>query len=71
MSRIGKQPITIPAKVEVTIDGPKVLVKGPKGQLSRTLSANVIVSQEGEILNVTRRDETRVSRQMHGLSRTL
>ena len=71
MSRIGKQPITIPAKVEVTIDGPKVVVKGPKGQLSRTLSANVIVSQEGGILNVTRRDETRVSRQMHGLSRTL
>ncbi|MDH6059258.1 50S ribosomal protein L6 [Chrysosporum bergii ANA360D] len=71
MSRIGKQPITIPAKVAVTIDGSKVLVKGPKGELSRTLSNNVIVSQQGEILQVTRRDDTRVSRQMHGLSRTL
>ncbi|MFB2736836.1 50S ribosomal protein L6 [Umezakia ovalisporum] len=71
MSRIGKRPITIPAKVEVTIDGSKVLVKGPKGQLSRTLSTNVIVSKEGEILQVNRRDDTRVSRQMHGLSRTL
>ncbi|WP_414542475.1 MULTISPECIES: 50S ribosomal protein L6 [Nostocaceae] len=71
MSRIGKRPITIPAKVQVTIDGTKVVVKGPKGELSRDLPANVIVSQEGEILQVTRRDETRVSRQMHGLSRTL
>ncbi|MCG6135576.1 MAG: 50S ribosomal protein L6 [Nostoc sp. LLA-1] len=71
MSRIGKRPITIPAKVQVTIDGTKVVVKGPKGELSRSLPANVIVSQEGEILQVTRRDETRVSRQMHGLSRTL
>ncbi|MBE9052276.1 50S ribosomal protein L6 [Nostocales cyanobacterium LEGE 11386] len=71
MSRIGKRPITIPAKVQVTIDGTKVMVKGPKGELSRDLPANVIVSQEGEILQVTRRDDTRVSRQMHGLSRTL
>jgi large subunit ribosomal protein L6 len=71
MSRIGKRPITIPAKVQVTIDGTKVMVKGPKGELSRDLPANVIVSQEGEILQVNRRDDTRVSRQMHGLSRTL
>jgi large subunit ribosomal protein L6 len=71
MSRIGKRPITIPAKVEVAIDGTKVVVKGPKGELSRNLPVNVSVSQEGEILNVTRRDETRVSRQLHGLSRTL
>jgi large subunit ribosomal protein L6 len=71
MSRIGKRPITIPAKVQVTIDGTKVVVKGPKGELSRNLPANVIVSQEGEILQVTRKDDSRVSRQMHGLSRTL
>ncbi|HIK07213.1 MAG TPA: 50S ribosomal protein L6 [Trichormus sp. M33_DOE_039] len=71
MSRIGKRPITIPAKVQVTIDGTKVLVKGPKGELSRNLPANVIVSQEGEILTVTRKDDSRTSRQMHGLSRTL
>jgi large subunit ribosomal protein L6 len=71
MSRIGKRPITIPAKVQVTIDGSNVVVKGPKGELSRNLPANVIVSQEGEILQVTRKDESRTARQMHGLSRTL
>jgi large subunit ribosomal protein L6 len=71
MSRIGKRPITVPAKVQVAIDGTKVVVKGPKGELSRDLPANVIVSQEGETLLVTRRDDTRTSRQMHGLSRTL
>lgn len=71
MSRIGKRPITIPAKVEVTIDGSQVLVKGPKGQLSRTVSPHVVISQEGQTLSVNRRDDTRLSRQMHGLSRTL
>jgi large subunit ribosomal protein L6 len=71
MSRIGKRPISIPAKVQVAIDGTKVVVKGPKGELSRNLPANVILSQEGETLLVTRRDETRTSRQLHGLSRTL
>ena len=49
MSRIGKRPIAIPAKVEVSLDGTKVLVKGPKGELSRDLPTNVIVSKEGEI----------------------
>lgn len=71
MSRIGKRPITIPAKVEVAIDGTKVVVKGPKGELSRTLAPNVIVTQDGQTLLVTRRDDTRTSRQLHGLSRTL
>jgi large subunit ribosomal protein L6 len=71
MSRIGKRPITVPAKVQVAIDGTKVVVKGPKGELSRDLPSHVIVSQEGETLLVTRRDDTRTSRQMHGLSRTL
>jgi len=71
MSRIGKRPITVPPKVEVAIDGSQVVVKGPKGELSRHLPANVIVSQEGTILTVARRDETRTSRQLHGLSRTL
>jgi large subunit ribosomal protein L6 len=71
MSRIGKRPIPIPAKVQVTIDGPKVAVKGPKGELARELPTNVIVTQEGDTLFVTRRDDTRPSRQLHGLSRTL
>jgi large subunit ribosomal protein L6 len=71
MSRIGKRPITIPAKVQVTIDGTKVVVKGPKGELSRDLPVNVTVAQEGETLQVARKDESRTSRQLHGLSRTL
>jgi large subunit ribosomal protein L6 len=71
MSRIGKRPINIPAKVTVTVDGTKVVVKGPKGELSRDLPTNVSLSQEGEILSVNRRDESRTSRQLHGLCRTL
>ncbi|MBD2594276.1 50S ribosomal protein L6 [Nostoc sp. MBR 210] len=71
MSRIGKRPITIPTKVQVTIDGTKVVVKGPKGELSRDLPVQVTVNQEGETLQVVRKDDSRTSRQMHGLSRTL
>lgn len=71
MSRIGKRPITVPAKVQVAIDGTKVVVKGPKGELSRDLPTNVTVSLEGETLQVDRRDESRSSKQLHGLCRTL
>lgn len=71
MSRIGKRPINIPAKVQVSIDGQHVAVKGPKGELSRVLPEQVTVEQEGETIVVKRRDESRVARQRHGLSRTL
>lgn len=71
MSRIGKRPITVPNKVTVTINGSNVAVKGPKGELTRVLPAAVSVEQEGETILVKRRDESRASRQMHGLSRTL
>jgi large subunit ribosomal protein L6 len=71
MSRIGKRPITVPTKVQVTVNGAKIVVKGPKGELSRNLPPNVSVAQEGEILSVNRRDDTRSSRQLHGLCRTL
>lgn len=71
MSRIGKRPISVPSKVTVTINGSHVAVKGPKGELSRVLPAAVTVEQEGETLLVKRRDESRPSRQVHGLSRTL
>ena len=72
MSRIGKRPITVPAKVQVIINGTNnIVVKGPKGELSRQLPVNVNLSQEGELLMVTRRGDTRQSRQMHGLCRTL
>ncbi|MDX2229277.1 MAG: 50S ribosomal protein L6 [Leptolyngbyaceae cyanobacterium bins.349] len=71
MSRIGKRPISIPNKVTVTVDGQAVTVKGPKGELSRVLPAEVEVVQEGETVLVNRRDDSRVARQRHGLSRTL
>jgi large subunit ribosomal protein L6 len=71
MSRIGKRPIPIPAKVTVTIAGQQVVVKGPKGELSRVLPAEVEVAQEGETLLIKRRNESRAARQRHGLSRTL
>lgn len=71
MSRIGKRPISIPSKVTVAIDGQSVTVKGPRGELSRTLPAEVEISQEGETVLVKQRDESRAARQRHGLSRTL
>ncbi|MDT9182016.1 MULTISPECIES: 50S ribosomal protein L6 [Limnospira] len=71
MSRIGKRPIPIPAKVTLTLDGQKVTVKGPKGELSRVLPNEVILSLEGDTLVVKRRDESLVARQRHGLCRTL
>ena len=71
MSRIGKRPITIPSKVTVDINGSHVAVKGPKGELARVLPDAVTVEKEGETVLVKRKDESRSSRQLHGLSRTL
>lgn len=71
MSRIGKRPIPIPQKVTTTISGQQIVVQGPKGELSRTLPAEVEVVQDGENLLVNRRNDSRVARQRHGLSRTL
>lgn len=71
MSRIGKRPIPIPAKVTVAIDGQTVVVKGPKGELSRTFPPEVEISQDGEEVLVNRRDESRNARQRHGLCRSL
>ena len=72
MSRIGRLPVPVPAGVDVTIDGNDVTVKGPKGTLSRTISAPLSVTRQddGSIL-VTRPDDERRSRSLHGLSRTL
>jgi large subunit ribosomal protein L6 len=71
MSRIGKAPITVPGGVTVTIDGADILVKGPKGELSRTLPERVTVRQDGDVLVVERVDEERESRALHGLIRSL
>ena len=71
MSRIGKKPVPVPSGVTVSIDSQSVIVKGPKGELSRVLPGEVNVAQEGEQIVVTRQDDSRVSRSRHGLSRTL
>ena len=72
MSRIGKQPIAVPAGVEVTIDGPNVTVKGPKGTLSHTVPEPITVQQAQDgTLRVQRPDDERCSKALHGLSRTL
>lgn len=71
MSRIGKRPIPIPAKVSITIDGQDIQVKGPKGELSRTLPTGVVVVQEDNTVLVNRKDDSRVARERHGLCRTL
>ncbi|WP_028650493.1 50S ribosomal protein L6 [Nocardioides halotolerans] len=72
MSRIGKLPVPVPAGVDVTIDGPVVTVKGPKGTLSHTVAAPIVVEKgEDGVLDVKRPDDERVSRSLHGLTRTL
>ena len=71
MSRIGKRPILLPAKVTIAIDGQSVVVKGPKGELSRVLPAEVVVVMEGETVMVNRVNDSRPARQRHGLCRTL
>ena len=71
MSRIGKRPIEIPKGVTVNIDGRHVSVKGPKGQLDRLLPETAIVEQNNGTILVQRQDDSRISRQRHGLSRTL
>jgi large subunit ribosomal protein L6 len=71
MSRIGRLPIEIPAGVDVKIDGSAVSVKGPKGELALVVASPIEVSIEDGQLMVTRPDDERVSRSLHGLTRTL
>lgn len=70
MSRIGKNPITVPAAVTVTVDGQNVSVKGPKGSLTLALVDEVSVSHDENGLTVTPRDETKRARSMWGTTRT-
>ena len=71
MSRIGRKPINIPAGVEVKLNGSEVSVKGPKGSLTQTFSPKMSISQEGNEILVTRPDDLKESRSLHGLTRTL
>ena len=71
MSRIGKKPITVPAGVDVKIDGATVTVKGPKGTLTNTFNADMIIKLEGTEIIVERPSENKMHKSLHGLTRTL
>jgi len=71
MSRIGKQPIPLPEKVDATLDGLSVTIKGPKGELHRTLPEGVSISHVDDSLVVSATSTKRKSRERHGLSRSL
>ena len=71
MSRIGKSPIPVPNGVEVSIDGAHVSVKGPKGQLAWKTPEDIFVNREGDELLVTRPDDERRHRALHGMARSL
>ena len=72
MSRIGRMPITVPAGVTVKVaEGNVVTVKGPKGELTRALRAEMIIKQEGNTITVERPSDDKLHRSLHGLTRTL
>jgi large subunit ribosomal protein L6 len=71
MSRIGKLPIPVPSGVDVAIDGQNITVNGPKGRLSHVLAEPITIAQEDGTLTVARPDDERLSKSLHGLSRTL
>ena len=71
MSRIGRKPINIPAGVDVTINGNVVTVKGAKATLSQEIHPNITVTKEDNVILVTRPNDDKENRSLHGLSRTL
>lgn len=71
MSRIGKQPIAVPSGVDVTLNGVHVTVKGPKGTLEHDAPTQITIAREGDELVVTRANDERMSRSLHGLTRSL
>ena len=71
MSRIGKAPITVPAGVDVKVDGRRISVTGPKGTLERQIPGTITVSQDGDTLTVERPNDENKVKAMHGLTRSL
>jgi large subunit ribosomal protein L6 len=71
MSRIGKQPISLPPKVKVDVKGQKIQVEGPKGKLNWELPGRTSIKIEGTTITVSRQDENAQTRALHGLSRAL
>jgi large subunit ribosomal protein L6 len=71
MSRVGRSPIAVPSTVTVTLRGATVNVRGPQGTLERTIPEPITIAQEGDTLVVSRPDDERDNRALHGLSRSL
>ena len=72
MSRIGRMPISLPSNVEVTVgEGNLVTVKGPKGTLTQKLSEKMTLTREDNVIHVTRPNDEKENRALHGLTRTL
>jgi large subunit ribosomal protein L6 len=71
MSRIGRLPIAIPKGVDVTINGATVSVKGPKGQMTHTFPARMVLEMEDDTLLVKRQSDDRIDRSLHGMTRAL
>ena len=71
MSRVGKQPIAIPSGVEVSLEGRTITVKGPKGTLEHQAPESITVARDGDAIVVTRPDDERANRALHGLTRSL
>ena len=69
MSRIGRNPITVPSSVTVSVSGSTVSVKGPNGSMERSLPGGLTVTQEGDTLTVVRPNDERDARSLHGLTR--
>ena len=71
MSRIGNMPVAVPAGVEVKIDGQHITVKGPKGSLERDIHPNIKVELDWNKIKVTRPDDSKLNRSLHGTTRAL
>ena len=71
MSRIGNKPITVPEGIDVKIDGQKITVKGPKGTLEREVNSNISIKLEDGEIKVTRPNDEKENRSLHGLTRSL
>ena len=71
MSRIGRLPVTIPSGVEINVEGQTVKVKGPKGELAHTVAQPIVVERKDDQVEVSRPNDERESRSLHGLTRSL
>ena len=71
MSRIGRMPVVLPSGVEVEIDGSRVRVKGPKGEMERVFPGDMVIAREGDAILVTRPSDQRTHRSLHGMTRAL